>query len=154
MLTLNKTQLLTALLAEVNAQTASTDRKIRLKGRINATVAEMVNRSEMEVFPNLAHNANGGLNKGYIVEDIVLDHFGLTAENATCEVKFFGNETPNVLVNESTQTVYIVVAKATCKGVYVLRDMEKVRGQRLTLSYLTTAGLLTEHCEELEQALF
>lgn len=154
MLTLNKSQLLTALLEEVNAQAASTDRKIRLKGRINATVAEMVNRSKMEVFSNLAHNANGGLNKGYIVEGIVLDHFGLTAENATCEVKYFGNETPNILINESTEVVYIVVAKATCKGVYVLRDMERVRGQRLTLSYLINADLLTEHCEELEKALF
>lgn len=153
MLVLSKREVINELALEVDAQVVSGDRKVRLKGRINSLVLDMVNNAPLSTYKNLAHNANGGLNKGYIVEDIVLDWKGLEQETRYCEVKFFGNETPNILVNELTKVVYIVVAKATCKGAYIIRDMQVIRNHRLTLNYLVENGLLNEHCEELEAYL-
>lgn len=153
MTTLNKKQLLEQLTNESTTQQASNDKRVRLKGRINGLVANMVANANVQVYNKIAYNQNGGINKGYIVEDIVLDWAGLDKETPDCEVKFFGNDTPNILVNESTTKIYIVVAKATNKGAYVIDDMEKVRKARLTLDYLVKNGLLTNHCESLERYL-
>ena len=153
MLVLSKENVINELSLEVNAQVLSSDRKVRLKGRINNLVLDMVERVELSTYKNLAHTQNGVLNKGYIVENIVLDWKGLEQETRYCEVKFFGNETPNILVNAETRLVYIVVAKATCKGAYIIRDMKAIRNKRLTLNYLLENGLLNHHCEELENYL-
>ena len=153
MLVLSKANVINELSLEVNAQVSNANRKIRLKGRINAMVLDMVLNATLETYKNLAHTKNGGLNKGYIVEDIVLDWKGLEQESKYCEVKFFGNDTPNILVNEETRLVYIVVAKATCKGAYIIRDMKAIRNQRLTLDFLLENNLLNHHCEELENYL-
>ena len=153
MLVLSKENVINELSLEVNAQVISSDRKVRLKGRINNLVLDMVERVELNTYKNLAHTQNGALNKGYIVENIVLDWKGLEQETRYCEVKFFGNETPNILVNQDTRLVYIVVAKATCKGAYIIRDMKAIRNKRLTLNYLLENGLLNHHCEELEKYL-
>ena len=148
-----RNEVINALEMEVNAQVSSTNRKIRLKGRINAMVLDMVVNATLDTYKNLAYTKNGALNKGYIVEDIVLDWKGLEQESKYCEVKFFGNDTPNILVNEDTRLVYIVVAKATCKGAYIIRNMKAIRNKRLTLNYLLDNGLLNHHCEELENYL-
>ena len=153
MLVLSKESVINELSLEVSSQVLSSDRKIRLKGRINNLVLDMVERVELSTYKNLAHTQNGALNKGYIVENIVLDWKGLEQETRYCEVKFFGNETPNILVNQDTRLVYIVVAKATCKGAYIIRDMKAIRNKRLTLNYLLDNGLLNHHCEELENYL-
>ena len=115
-----RNEVINELEMEVNAQVSSANRKIRLKGRINAMVLDMVVNATLDTYKNLAYTKNGALNKGYIVEDIVLDWKGLEQESKYCEVKFFGNDTPNILVNEETRLVYIVVAKATCKGAYTV----------------------------------
>lgn len=148
-----KNEVINELSLEVNAQMSSDNRKIRLKGRINNMVLNMVVNATLDTYKNLAYTQNGVLNKGYIVEDIVLDWKGLEQETRYCEVKFFGNDTPNILVNNDTRLVYIVVAKATCKGAYIIRDMKAIRNQRLTLNYLLENGLLNHHCEELENYL-
>ena len=153
MLVLSKENVINELSLEVNAQVSNTNRKIRLKGRINAMVLDMVVNSTLATYKNLAHTKNGALNKGYIVEDIVLDWKGLEQEGKYCEVKFFGNDTPNILVNADTRLVYIVVAKATCKGAYIIRNMSAIRNQRLTLEYLLENNLLNNHCVELENYL-
>jgi hypothetical protein len=153
MLVLSKELVINELSLEVNAQVLSSDRKVRLKGRINSMVLSMVENATLATYKNLAHTQNGALNKGYIVEDIVLDWKGLEQETRYCEVKFFGNETPNILVNAETRLVYIVVAKATCKGAYIIRDMKAIRNKRLTLNYLLENGLLNNHCVELENYL-
>ena len=153
MLVLSKENVINELSLEVNAQVSNTNRKIRLKGRINAMVLDMVINSTLDTYKNLAHTKNGALNKGYIVEDIVLDWKGLEQESKYCEVKFFGNDTPNILVNNDTRLVYIVVAKATCKGAYIIRNMGAIRNQRLTLEYLLENNLLNNHCVELENYL-
>lgn len=134
---------------EVVAQANSGDRKLALKSRINSKVVAMVEKANLENYYNIAYTKNGNLNKGYIVESIVLDWAGLPVETPTCEVKFFGNDTPNVLVNDTTEKIYIVVAKATCQGAYVIEDMARVKGQRLTLDYLVKNGLLNNKHAEL-----
>ena len=148
-----RNEVINELEMEVNAQVSSANRKIRLKGRINAMVLDMVVNATLDTYKNLAYTKNGALNKGYIVEDIVLDWKGLEQESKYCEVKFFGNDTPNILVNEETRLVYIVVAKATCKGAYIIRNMKAIRNARLTLEYLQENNLLTHRCEELENYL-
>ena len=152
---LRKNQVINHLESEINAQLMSSDRKVRCKGKINNLVLEMVKNASLETYKNLAFTSKGGLNKGYVVENLVLDYKGLETESQYCEVKFFGNDTPNVLVNENTRLIYIVVAKATCKGAYIIRDMKAVRNQRLTLEYLTTNNLINENnrCKKLEEYL-
>lgn len=153
MTTLNKQQVIEQIAQESTSQQASNDKRVRLKGRINGMVANMVANANVQVYNKIAYNQNGGMNKGYIVESIVLDWAGLPAETPDCEVKFFGNDTPNILINESTTKIYIVVAKATNKGAYIIDDMAKVKNARLTLDYLVKNGLLKNHCESLERYL-
>ena len=69
MLVLSKENVINELSLEVNAQVISSDRKVRLKGRINNLVLDMVERVELSTYKNLAHTQNGALNKGYIVGD-------------------------------------------------------------------------------------
>ena len=152
MLVENKRNTLEMIMSEAVAQMNSKDRKVRLKGRINYGVAKMVELSTCNKY-HISDNSKSGINKGYIVEDIVLDWKGLETETKYCEVKYFGNETPNPLVNENVRLVYIVVNKATCKGAYIIRDMKAIRNKRLTLDYLIENNLLNHKCEELSEYL-
>lgn len=141
------------LINEIAMELNSSDRKIRLKGRNNQMVLDMVELSPLATYKNLINNSKVGINKGSIVENIVLDWKGLETETRYCEVKFFGNDTPNPLTNESVRLVYIVIAKATEKGAYIIRNVKAIRNQRLTLKFLKENNLLTHRCEELERYL-
>lgn len=141
------------LINEIAMELNSSDRKIRLKGRNNQMVLDMVELSPLATYKNLINNSKVGINKGSIVENIVLDWKGLEQETRYCEVKFFGNDTPNPLTNESIRLVYIIIAKATEKGAYIIRNVKAIRNQRLTLKFLKENNLLTHRCEELERYL-
>lgn len=149
----SKNQVINMLESEVNAQLISNDRKLRNKGKINAQLLEMVKNATLEKYSNLALTSKGFLNKGYVVERLVLDYNQKASETPYCEVKYFGNDTPNVLVNNDTRLIYIVVNKASLQGAFIIRDMKAVRGQRLTLEYLINNNLLKHHCEKLEEYL-
>lgn len=151
--TMTKQMVINHINNESTTQQNSGDRRLALKGRINAMIAKMVANSNVQEFNQIAYTKNSGLNKGYIVEKVVLDWAGLEQENENCEVKFFGNDTPNELVNENTKRIYIVIAKATNRGAYVIDNMDIVRGHRLTLRFLKEHNLLTNHCESLERYL-
>lgn len=150
-----KNQVINMLESEVNNQLTSNDRKQRCKGKINALVLEMVKTAPLQKYNNLALTSKGYLNKGYIIERLVLDYNKKTIESSYCEVKFFGNDTPNVLINNDTRLIYIVVCKATLKGAFIIRDMKAVRGQRLTLEYLLNNNLISENnrCKKLQSYL-
>ncbi len=148
-----KNQVINMLEMEVNAQLISSDRKLRNKGKINAQLLEMVKNATLEKYTNLALTSKGFLNKGYVVERLVLDYNKKANESAYCEVKYFGNDTPNVLINNDTRLIYIVVNKASLQGAFIIRDMKAVRGQRLTLEYLMNNNLLKHRCEKLEEYL-
>lgn len=148
-----KNQVINMLESEVNAQLISNDRKQRCKGKINAQLLEMVKNATLEKYSNLALTSKGFLNKGYVVERLVLDCNQKASETPYCEVKYFGSDTPNVLVNNDTRLIYIVVNKASLQGAFIIRDMKAVRGQRLTLEYLINNNLLKHHCEKLEEYL-
>lgn len=149
----SKNQVINMLENEINAQLLSNDRKQRCKGKINAQLLEMVKNATLEKYTNLALTSKGFLNKGYVVERLVLDYNQKASETPYCEVKYFGNDTPNVLVNNDTRLIYIVVNKASLQGAFIIRDMKAVRGQRLTLEYLINNNLLKHHCEKLEEYL-
>lgn len=148
-----KNQVINMLEMEVNAQLISNDRKLRNKGKINAQLLEMVKNATLEKYTNLALTSKGFLNKGYVVERLVLDYNQKASETPYCEVKYFGNDTPNVLINNDTRLIYIIVNKASLQGAFIIRDMKAVRGQRLTLEYLMNNNLLKHHCEKLEEYL-
>lgn len=148
----NKIKTLEMVINEAKAQLESKDRKIRLKGRINLRVAKMIELSNCNKY-NISDNSASGINKGYIVENIVLDWKGLETETNYCEVKYFGNETPNPLTNEKVRLVYIVVNKATNRGAYIIRNVKAIRNVRLTLDYLIENNLLNHRCEELSEYL-
>lgn len=149
----SKNQVINMLESEVNAQLFSNDRKQRCKGKINAQLLEMVKNATLEKYTNLALTSKGFLNKGYVVERLVLDYNQKASETPYCEVKYFGNDTPNVLINNDTRLIYIIVNKASLQGAFIIRDMKAVRGQRLTLEYLMNNNLLKHHCEKLEEYL-
>ena len=149
----SKNQVINMLESEVNAQLLSNDRKQRCKGKINAQLLEMVKNATLEKYTNLALTSKGFLNKGYVMERLVLDYNQKASETSYCEVKYFGNDTPNVLINNDTRLIYIVVNKASLQGAFIIRDMKAVRGQRLTLEYLMNNNLLKHHCEKLEEYL-
>lgn len=150
-----KNQVINMLEMEVNAQLISNDRKLRNKGKINAQLLEMVKNATLEKYTNLALTSKGFLNKGYVMERLVLDYNQKASETPYCEVKYFGNDTPNVLINNDTRLIYIVVNKASLQGAFIIRDMKAVRGQRLTLEYLLNNNLINEnnHCKKLENYL-
>ena len=150
-----KNQVINMLESEVNAQLISNDRKQRCKGKINLALLEMVKSATLQKYNNLALTSKGFLNKGYVVERLVLDYNQKENETAYCEVKYFGNDTPNVLINNDTRLIYIVVNKATLKGAFIIRDMKAVRGQRLTLEYLLNNNLISENnrCKKLQSYL-
>ena len=129
---------------EVNAQVISSDRKVRLKGRINNLVLDMVERVELSTYKNLAHTQNGALNKGYIVENIVLDWKGLEQETRYCEVKFFGNE-------DVTRVITTVGAEQE----YFLIDEKKFK-ERKDLIYTgrTLFGAMPPKGQELDDHYF
>lgn len=150
-----KKQVINMLENEVNAQLFSNDRKQRCKGKINALVLGMVKNAPLEKYNNLALTSKGYLNKGYVVERLVLDYNQKATETSYCEVKFFGNDTPNVLINNDTRLIYIVVCKASLQGAFIIRNMQAVRGQRLTLEYLLNNNLINDNnrCKKLENYL-
>lgn len=148
-----KNQVINMLESEINAQLISNDRKQRCKGKINAQLLEMVKNATLEKYTDLALTSKGFLNKGYVMERLVLDYNEKASETPYCEVKYFGNDTPNVLVNNETRLIYIVVNKASLQGAFIIRDMKAVRGQRLTLEYLMNNNLLKHRCEKLEEYL-
>lgn len=149
----NKCQVVRELEMEVLSQLGSANRRHRCMGRINAELLEMVKNAPLEKYSKIAYTKNGNLNKGYIMESLVLDYNSLENETPYCEVKYFGNDTPNVLINNDTRLIYIVVNKRGCKGAFIIRDMKKVRGARLTLEYLLENDLLNHHCVKLENYL-
>lgn len=149
----SKNQVINMLESEVNAQLISNDRKQRCKGKINAQLLEMVKNATLEKYTNLALTSKGFLNKGYVMERLVLDYNKKSNETPYCEVKYFGNDTPNVLINDDTMLIYIVVNKASLQGAFIIRNMQAVRGQRLTLEYLMNNNLLKHHCKRLEEYL-
>lgn len=150
-----KNQVINMLEMEVNAQLFSNDRKQRCKGKINAQLLEMVKNATLEKYTNLALTSKGFLNKGYVVERLVLDYNQKASETPYCEVKYFGNDTPNVLINNDTRLIYIVVCKASLQGAFIIRNMQAVRGQRLTLEYLLNNNLINDNnrCKKLENYL-
>lgn len=151
----SKNQVINMLESEVNVQLFSNDRKQRCKGKINLALLEMVKSATLEKYTNLALTSKGFLNKGYVVERLVLDYNQKASETPYCEVKYFGNDTPNVLVNNETRLIYIVVNKASLQGAFIIRNMQAVRGQRLTLEYLLNNNLINDNnrCKKLENYL-
>ena len=151
--TYSKEMVLKNINEEIMYQCRVGERRLKLKSEINAKIWQVVANARVQEYDQISINTSGSLNKGYIIEKIMLDWFNLEKETPDCEIKFFGNDTPNKMVNLDTNTVYIVVLKKTVQGVFKIDNMEKVRGKRLTLSYLQDENLLTTHCYDIEKYL-
>ena len=141
----------------VNMYIDSSDRRKRLKARIWSNELNILNNAEMlcdtHIFKRLQINADGSFNRGDVFEQVILDWYCKDKENDYCEVKYFGNETPNILVNSDTKRVVLVINKATLQGVYSIRNMKVLINQRVGLQWLIDNKML-KPLKRLSNALF
>lgn len=96
-------------------------------------VMGLVKASKREEYKGASINMNAKkhLNLGCLVERLVLDYFGLEAEDNDHEIKALINNTPNVLDNENVKVCYVaLVSESVSNGLYRVEASE-IRGKRL-----------------------
>ena len=150
---MNKNEPLEKLNATIATQINHSDKRRRLDGRNNLKLANCIAHATLETYNKIAFTKNGNVNQGYIMEEILLDWANLQAETPEFEIKFFGNNPPNILINKDTKVVYLVIAKATNYNAYIIRDAQRIANQRLSLKHLQEMNLLNEICEPLAEYL-
>ena len=112
-------------------------------------VIELLERCKCNNYHIQRDNKNH-INLGYILESALLDTMSLLKEDETHEIKSLVNNTPNVLKNENVKVVYVVIVKASKKGVYKY-DAKDVYNKRLTLNVLNELDGI--YCGQLSRAL-
>lgn len=112
-------------------------------------VIELIERCKCNNYHIQRDNKNH-INLGYILESLLLDEMQLLKEDEAHEIKSLVNNTPNILINKNVKVVYVIIVKASCKGVYKYKASD-VYGKRLTLSTLNSLNGV--YCSELSRAL-
>lgn len=112
-------------------------------------VIELINKCNCNAFTIQRDNKNH-INIGYILESLLLNALNLHKEDYNHEIKSLVNNTPNILTNPNVKYVYVVIVKASRKGVYKY-NAKDLLNKRLTLSVLNNINSV--YMSELSKAL-
>jgi hypothetical protein len=112
-------------------------------------VIELIEKCNCNAF-TIQHDNKQHINLGYILESLLLNALNLYKEDYNHEIKSLVNNTPNVLTNTNVNVVYVIIVKASRKGVYKY-NAKDLLNKRLTLSVLNSIDSV--YMEDLSQAL-
>lgn len=124
-------ELLAVLRSESSLLEFSNNKDERYKGRLGNELADLIEGIDLMYYNNIKKGTKTSLNYGDIVENMLLYVKDLECENEKFEIKSLIKSTANILINNNTKWVYVLVLKAENKGIFKV-NAEEVRNKRLT----------------------
>lgn len=148
-MTMTKNQTITLLRKQANYYFASGTKQDKERAMRTLEVIEILENCKCNAF-HIQRDNKHHINIGYVLESALLNVLNLQKENYYNEIKSLVNNTPNVLINTNVKVVYVIIVKASKKGVYKYNASDLLN-KRLTLSVLNSLNGV--YCEDLSNAL-
>lgn len=100
-------------------------------------VISIITKSKRMEYNGVSINMSqkGYLNLGCLLERIVFDYLKLEKEDNEHEIKCFVNNTTNILINNDTKVIYILLMSEWYNGLYKV-DATLIRNIKLRKKYL------------------